>query len=144
MYKESLPMSSGRMRNRSMSDSNVVIVEEKKQPFVNNNLQDAVANNLPQIIEIAKSVVSLKEIEVKTNAQIAILQEQQRSLLVEADKFVKEESERRKTFEKRGDNALKTLQELRMTLSESAISDEVKREVIELFSKQLERVMRED
>lgn len=144
MYKESLPVSSGRMRNRSMSDSNVVIVEEKKQPFVNNNLQDAVANNLPQIIEIAKSVVSLKEIEVKTNAQIAILQEQQRSLLVEADKFVKEESERRKTFEKRGDNALKTLQELRMTLSESAISDEVKREVIELFSKQLERVMRED
>lgn len=144
MYKESLPMSSGRMRNRSMSDSNVVIVEEKKQPFVNNNLQDAVANNLPQIIEIAKSVVSLKEIEVKTNAQIAILQEQQRSLLVEADKFVKEESERRKTFEKRGDNALKTLQELRMTLSEAAISDEVKREVIELFSKQLERVMRED
>lgn len=144
MYKESLPMSSGRMRNRSMSDSNVVIVEEKKQPFMNNNLQDAVANNLPQIIEIAKNVVSLKEIEVKTNAQIAILQEQQRSLLVEADKFVKEESERRKTFEKRGDNALKTLQELRMTLSESAISDEVKREVIELFSKQLERVMRED
>lgn len=144
MYKESLPVSSGRMRNRSMSDSNVVIVEEKKQPFVNNNLQDAVANNLPQIIEIAKSVVSLKEIEVKTNAQIAILQEQQRSLLVEADKFVKEESERRKTFEKRGDNALKTLQELRMTLSEAAISDEVKREVIELFSKQLERVMRED
>ena len=144
MYKESLPMSSGRMRNRSMSDSNVVIVEEKQQSFVNNNLQDAVANNLPQIIEIAKSVVSLKEIEVKTNAQIAILQEQQRSLLVEADKFVKEESERRKTFEKRGDNALKTLQELRMTLSESAISDEVKREVIELFSKQLERVMRED
>lgn len=144
MYKESLPVSSGRMRNRSMSDSNVVIVEEKKQPFVNNNLQDAVANNLPQIIEIAKSVVSLKEIEVKTNAQIAILQEQQRSLLVEADKFVKEESERRKTFEKRGDNALKTLQELRMTLSEASISDEVKREVIELFSKQLERVMRED
>ena len=63
MYKESLPVSTGRMKNRMAVTPTVespIIREDRRNPYMNDHLQNAVADHLPQIIDIARNVVSLK------------------------------------------------------------------------------------
>lgn len=139
MYNETLPISSGRRRGVAQKQDSV-IVEDYRMPQMNDNLQNAIADNLANIVEIARSVVSIREIEVKTQSQIALLNQQQEVLRKEAEKFVMEESARRQTIESRGNEAIKILQELRRTLNESDDSDDIKREVIRVFSQSLDKI----
>lgn len=97
--------------------------------------------SLPQMLDIAQSIVDIQKMKENVNGQINLLREQGDYLQKEADKFVKEETARRATLREKTDSVQQLLRDLYQYLKESNSSDEVQKKMLDVFSNSIDSVL---
>jgi hypothetical protein len=99
--------------------------------------------SLPDAIEIVKDIVSIQRVKAETDGSIRIIDAQIKYLHEETEKFIRVEIEKRNTFQSKSESAKTMLRDLYGMIKTSDDSDEVKKEILNVFNVTMKAILEE-
>ncbi|MFB3167633.1 hypothetical protein P5G62_010985 [Neobacillus sp. 179-C4.2 HS] len=140
MGKSSLPLSSKRRQPE------VEILDYNRNEVSDNtkfkqDITTKALDSLPQMLNIAQSIVDIKKMKTAVDGQVQLLREKGELLNKETDAFVKRETANRDTLRERGSQVQNLLRDLYLNLNHMNCSDEVQKVLIETVNQSIDRLL---